>query len=58
MDSLLTEALGSAQLTLIPLGGLGEIGPQHDGAQLRARHRGDRPPGLMFPEQEMLGATW
>ena len=48
------EAPGSAQLTLIPLGGLGEIG-----RNMMALSCGDDivviDTGLMFPEQEMLG---
>jgi mRNA degradation ribonuclease J1/J2 len=50
----LTEVPGSAQLTLIPLGGLGEIG-----RNMLALSCGDDivviDTGLMFPEQEMLG---
>ena len=48
------DAPGSAQLTLVPLGGLGEIG-----RNMLALSCGDDivviDTGLMFPEQEMLG---
>jgi len=50
----LTDSTGAGQLTLIPLGGLGEIG-----RNMMAIAHGDDivviDTGLMFPEQEMLG---
>ncbi len=50
----MTDATGVGQLTLIPLGGLGEIG-----RNMMAIAYGDDivviDTGLMFPEQEMLG---
>ncbi len=50
----MSDAPGSAQVTLVPLGGLGEIG-----RNMLALSCGDDivviDTGLMFPEQEMLG---
>ena len=50
----MTDPTGAGQLTLIPLGGLGEIG-----RNMMAIACGDDivviDTGLMFPEQEMLG---